>query len=208
MKLAARLRRVYIVRSMDEDSNGVVRWRTHAERALHDDVWMRVAQVDVELPDGTRRWHDVIRLRPAASAVVVDDSGRVLLLKRHRFVPDVVGWEVPGGVIDPGETGAMAAVRETEEETGWRPLGAAVRLCAFEPMPGMVSARHEVYLVHGAEHVGKPHDPDEAGRVEWHSLDHVASLLSRGDVMGSASLVGLLSLFASAAPGIDFSGRG
>lgn len=185
--------------SVDDDFDGVPRWRTLEERALHDDAWLRLTQVNVELPDGTRRWHNVLRLRPAALAVVVDAAGRVLMLRRHRFVLDVVGWELPGGLIDPGETGAMAAIRETEEETGWRPVGPAEPLCTFEPMPGMVSARHEVYLIRGAEHVGEPSDPDEAGRVAWLSLDDVASLIRRGEILGSGSLVGLLHLLAAPA---------
>ncbi len=49
----------------------------------------------------------------AASAVVTSEDG-VLLVKRR----DVEIWVLPGGLVDPGETLAHAAVRETREETG------------------------------------------------------------------------------------------
>jgi 8-oxo-dGTP pyrophosphatase MutT (NUDIX family) len=51
---------------------------------------------------------------PSASVAVRDDGGRVLLA-RH-----VEGdrWLFPGGLIEPGETPADAAVREVWEETG------------------------------------------------------------------------------------------
>ena len=51
---------------------------------------------------------------PTASVVVQDDAARVLLV-RH-----VEGnlWTTPGGMIEPLETPANAAVRETWEETG------------------------------------------------------------------------------------------
>jgi ADP-ribose pyrophosphatase YjhB (NUDIX family) len=54
------------------------------------------------------------RLVPSASAVIVDDEGRLLLAKRT----DNTLWTIPGGTMKPGETIAEAAVREVKEETG------------------------------------------------------------------------------------------
>ncbi|GFE14771.1 NUDIX hydrolase [Streptomyces glebosus] len=54
-------------------------------------------------------------LVPAASAVVVDDSGRVLLQRRR----DNGMWALPGGVMNIGESLPDCAVRETREETGF-----------------------------------------------------------------------------------------
>ncbi|MEV6954008.1 NUDIX domain-containing protein [Streptomyces sp. NPDC051183] len=53
-------------------------------------------------------------LVPAASAVVVDESGNVLLQRRT----DNGMWALPGGKMDLGETIGDCAVRETFEETG------------------------------------------------------------------------------------------
>ncbi|MGF1431718.1 NUDIX hydrolase [Kitasatospora sp. LaBMicrA B282] len=50
----------------------------------------------------------------AACVVVLDDLDRVLLGRRA----DTGGWALPGGIIDPGEQPAEAAVRECLEETG------------------------------------------------------------------------------------------
>ncbi|MEV4434624.1 NUDIX domain-containing protein [Streptomyces sp. NPDC049555] len=53
-------------------------------------------------------------LVPAASAVVVDDSGRILLQRRR----DNGMWALPGGAMHIGESLPDCAVRETKEETG------------------------------------------------------------------------------------------
>ncbi|HMR50700.1 MAG TPA: NUDIX domain-containing protein [Arachnia sp.] len=53
----------------------------------------------------------------AASAVVVDAHGRVLLVKRGAE-PEKGRWSVPGGSVDPDEALADAAAREAFEETG------------------------------------------------------------------------------------------
>ncbi|MER7579123.1 NUDIX domain-containing protein [Kitasatospora sp. NPDC097691] len=53
-------------------------------------------------------------LVPAASVVVVDDAGRVLLQRRT----DNGMWALPGGRMDIGESLAGCGIRETREETG------------------------------------------------------------------------------------------
>ena len=51
---------------------------------------------------------------PAASAVVVDEGGRILL---HRRTDNQL-WSIPGGGMEVGETIAETVVREVQEETG------------------------------------------------------------------------------------------
>jgi len=181
---------------MADKSEDPPRWQVHADRTLYDNHWVQLAQVDVELPGGRRFWHHVVRLRSVAIAVVLDEQDRVLLLRRHRFVPDTLGWELPGGFPDDGEDLAVAAAREAEEETGWRPTGPAEHLTTFYPVPGMVDTQHAIYLFRGAEQVGEPTDIEESGQVAWLPLDRVAELIKRGEVLGSGSLVGLLYMLA------------
>jgi ADP-ribose pyrophosphatase YjhB (NUDIX family) len=52
-----------------------------------------------------------------AGAVVRDESGRLLLIRRGH-APSLGLWSLPGGRIEPGETAAAAAAREVKEETG------------------------------------------------------------------------------------------
>ena len=51
---------------------------------------------------------------PGASAVVVDEAGRILLEQRA----DDGRWSLPAGAVDPGEQPAETVVREVFEETG------------------------------------------------------------------------------------------
>lgn len=55
----------------------------------------------------------------AASAVITDEDGRVLLVLRGTE-PEKGRWSIPGGTVESGETLREAAAREAFEETGLR----------------------------------------------------------------------------------------
>lgn len=54
---------------------------------------------------------------PCVGAIVHDDAGRLLLVRR-RNPPSAGLWSLPGGRVEPGEGDADAVVRELAEETG------------------------------------------------------------------------------------------
>jgi 8-oxo-dGTP diphosphatase len=54
---------------------------------------------------------------PCVGAVVRDDAGRLLLIRRGHE-PSRGLWSLPGGRVEPGETLEQAVVREVREETG------------------------------------------------------------------------------------------
>lgn len=177
-------------------------WRIHQERVVDDTRRARLSIAHVELPDGVTFEQYVLRVPKAAMAVVLDDAGRVLMMWRHRFVIDRWVWELPGGYVDETEDAAVTAAREVEEETGWRPAKLEP-LIAFQPMVGTADAENLLFIGHGAEYIGTPADINEAKHVEWISLDTVPDRIGRGEIVGAASIIGLLAALgrrASAVP--------
>ncbi|MDF3290835.1 NUDIX hydrolase [Streptomyces silvisoli] len=149
---------------------------------------------DVELPDGRHLDHYLIRQRPVALGTAVNEKNEVLLLWRHRFIPDSWGWEIAAGVVEDGEDLEAAAAREMLEETGWRPVGPMHHLLTVEPSNGLSDARHHVYWAEGADYVGHPADDFESERREWVPLKEVPELVARGEVRASNAAAALLLL--------------
>ena len=58
--------------------------------------------------------HELLLL-PSVTVLPVDSAGRIMLV-RHAGQGD--GWGTLGGAVEPGESPAAAAVRETREEIG------------------------------------------------------------------------------------------
>jgi 8-oxo-dGTP diphosphatase len=55
--------------------------------------------------------------RPCAFGIALDDAGRIAVVRIARQA--YVNWDLPGGMIDSGESETGALVREFCEETGW-----------------------------------------------------------------------------------------
>jgi len=174
----------------DANGNEPGQWRALGERTVYEDAYVRLGQAEVEVPGGQRFWHDVIRLRRAALMVLLDDRDRVLMLWRHRFVPDRWGWELPGGLVETGEEPSAAAARELEEETGYRARDFEY-MGSFQPMPSMADAERFMFIGTSPERVGEPTDLTEAARVEWVPLDSVARMIDEGEIWSASSLVAL-----------------
>ncbi|MFC4033744.1 GntR family transcriptional regulator [Streptomyces polygonati] len=184
--------------ALTETPGGLERWQLHGKRELYDNRWVKLELWDVEPPGVERFEHHVVTLQRVSIAAVLDDQDRVLMLWRYRFVADQFGWELPGGIVDAGEDGLATALREVEEETGWRPAGLE-HVVTFQPMIGMVDSPHEIFFGRGVEKVGEPTDLEEAGHVQWVPLADIPGLMAKGGLMGSGTLVALLHILANRA---------
>lgn len=166
-------------------------WTVHGERPIYQNPWVDLWLCDVEQPDGRRWEHHVVRMRHLAAVAVVDDHDRVLMLWRHRFITGSWAWELPMGLIEAGEDPLQSAAREVEEETGWRP-GPLTQLVRAEAANGITDSQHFIFRADGATRVGEPTEVNESDRIEWIPLADVPAMIDRGEVVSSASLLGLL----------------
>jgi 8-oxo-dGTP pyrophosphatase MutT (NUDIX family) len=174
----------------------VPKWIYHGEKVVTETPWFRLALADVELPDGRHLDHYLLRQRPVVLTACVNADHEVLMLYRHRFIPDTWGWELPSGVVDPGEALEPAAAREALEETGWRP-GPLKHLLTLEPSAGFSDAVHHAYLADGAQYDGDPEDDFESDQIAWIPLAEVPAMISRGEIRAANTIAVLLLLAAN-----------
>jgi 8-oxo-dGTP diphosphatase len=106
-------------------------------------------------------------------AVIRDDEGRLLLVKRGHE-PGAGLWSLPGGRIEPGETDAEALVREMHEETGLEiepgPLLGTVRRPAGDG--DVLDIRDYAAIVTGGTLI----PGDDAADARWVSAADLGSL--------------------------------
>ena len=168
-----------------------MQWMVHGERPLYQSPWLSLVLTTVE-PPGTEPFeHHVVRYPgPAAGVVVCVPQRGVLLMWRHRFTTDTWGWEIPAGRVEAGEDPIVAAARETEEETGWRP-GPLDPLVVFNPANGSTDLKFIIFSTTSATHIGEPTDLTEASRIEWVPPADVRRLVLDGQVPDGLALCAL-----------------
>lgn len=112
------------------------------------------------------------------SNIFVDDTGRLLLMKRADQCHTFPGyWGLVGGFIDPGETPEEAAIREAREE-----IGVEIQVEHFigryynTPHPNYqntIALPHYSKIISGTPH---PAQPQECSDVKWFAPEEVRKM--------------------------------
>jgi 8-oxo-dGTP pyrophosphatase MutT (NUDIX family) len=146
----------------------------------------RVFDVErLELEDGSGRsrghafnigagdWCNVIAITP---------RDELVLVWQYRFGTDAMGLEIPGGVIDAGESPEHAAVRELREETGYE-VDRIELLLAVDPNPAMQGNRCFTFVAEGARlATATQFDPMEELETTLFPASRVPELLDSGQI--------------------------
>lgn len=98
--------------------------------------------------------------------IIIEIEGRIVLIERAN---PPLGWALPGGFVDYGESLEQAARREAEEETGLEV--AELRQFGAYSDPARDPRQHNISFVFTATASGQPVGGDDAARARLFRLD-------------------------------------
>jgi 8-oxo-dGTP pyrophosphatase MutT (NUDIX family) len=138
------------------------------------------------------RWQDlgkrassdffVMEVADWALAIALTDDNRCVLVRQWRFGSQDFTWELPAGVVDPGETPLEAGMRELYEESGYKG-GSARIIGTVYPNPAIQRNRCHFVLIEGAWKAGAGNPgPHEAFEVEALPLATVVEWARSGTI--------------------------
>ena len=166
-------------------------WRVKSSEPLADCRVFRVRR-DVSVDPRSGREHDffVIEAPDWINVVPLTDGGEVVMIEQYRHGTGELTLEIPGGMVDEGETPAETAARELLEETGYEarellPLG------SLHPNPAIQNNRIHMFLARGATFKSAPvFDTTEHTAVRLVPLAEVPGLIEQGRVTHALVVAG------------------
>ena len=128
--------------------------------------------------------HDffVIEAPDWVNVVPITEEGRLVCIRQFRHGAREVGLELPGGLVDVGETAGQAALRELQEETGYtapevKPIGVMV------PNSALHANHCHFFVAPGAAKGGRRHlDAAEDIDVVLVDPDAIPELIATGKI--------------------------
>lgn len=156
-------------------------------RVLHDKV--------IE-PGGKRSERDVIRHNGSVVILAVDRSRNkknpwIVIERQYRHAANQFMWELPAGKLEAGEDPQAGAMRELEEETGyrakkWKPL------VEYYGSPGFLGESMKVFLAEGLV-AGNAHpEDDEQIEIRLVKLSDAVKMIEKGAIVDGKTLCSVL----------------
>jgi 8-oxo-dGTP pyrophosphatase MutT (NUDIX family) len=138
----------------------VTNWPLVAEESLLKTPVFEVRRHLFNSPkDGKDKPFTVLNCPDWVQVLAFTPDRRVLLVRQFRHATRQISLELPGGVIEPGQTPLAAGERELREETGYAAENFR-QVAAFRPNPAVQNNTAYVFAAENARQVG-PTDFDE-----------------------------------------------
>jgi len=158
-------------------------WRVLADDHLQHCRVFDVHCATMESPH-TGDSHSFYRIESPAwvNVVALTEREELVMVRQFRQGARTVTLEIPGGLVDPGETPAAAAARELLEETGFR-AGRLTSLGSINPNPALFANRCHMQVAQDCERVAEiQNSATEETIVELTPLAALPDLLRNGGI--------------------------
>jgi len=141
--------------------------------------WVRLVAKEVQFrPEAAHEVYHCLALADYVAVLARTPGGLIPLIRQYRPAVESYTWELPAGLLDPGETPETACVRELKEETGLV-AGRYTYLGASFADTGRLENRQHAFFCEASE-PDPSFQPEPGTEVRFVSLDELKGLIADG----------------------------
>ena len=162
--------------------------RTIKENEIYVGKICRFTHNEVEFDDGSTGYRDVLHLNGAVAVLAFDDEDHVFFVDQFRHAVNERLLELPAGMLEKGEDPKDAALRELEEETGYKAHHIEF-LTSFFTSPGVVNEKLYLFYADHLEKTAQHLDDDEFLNVRKIPAAKVRQMILDNELTDGKSII-------------------
>jgi ADP-ribose pyrophosphatase len=169
-----------------------MKWpRIRSRRTTAVSPWMSIIAREVEFSRGAPvEVYHAVEQADYIAIIALTRGGKIPIVRQYRPALEAFSWELPAGLVDPGETPVDCCRRELLEETGLtarviHPLGETV------PCTGRLNNRLHSFFVEAGKRIAS-FEPEAGLRVKLVSPAEIARLIQAGTFTSQLHIGALL----------------
>ena len=161
--------------------------KTLSAQRVFEGRLIHVRHDQVCLPDGQKTVREVVEHPGGVAIAALTEEGQILLVDQFRYAQQRVMREVPAGKLERGEDPRKAALRELEEETGYR--AEHIKLMGeFIPTGAYLEERIWMYFAWGLSFAGQHPDADEFLHVTKMDMEELVEQIMNGTIIDGKTI--------------------
>ena len=145
----------------------------------------------VILPNGANGIREWIKHPGAVCCIPILPNGKIALIKQYRYSVRKMMIELPAGKLDKNEAPEDCAIRELEEEIGYK-ANKITFLTNIHPAIGFANEKMWLYFAEDLEKTNQKLDSDEFLEIIPTKLEDALEMVWNGSITDVKTIIGLI----------------
>ena len=165
--------------------------KTIQTKTIHKGTFITLNSDKVLLPNGDTSTREWIKHPGAVCCIPILPDGKIGLIKQYRYAVKEQMIEIPAGKLDQNEIPENCALRELEEEIGYR-ANKLTLLANIYPAVGFADEKMWLYLAENLVKTKQSLDADEFLSLFPTKLNEAVEMVWSGKITDVKTIIGIL----------------